>query len=72
MLLYISSRKGIMFDFTLKNICRLISFKMNNIKNCTNMVAPTSGNLNKMGAFYSLARATATKLSMLNTSSHLR
>ena len=69
-LLYISSREGILFAFTLTNTCCLISFKINNITNCTNMVAPTSSNLKKMGAFYLLARAAVPKLSILHTYSH--
>ena len=51
-LLYISAGHGIWYALTLTNELQLVHFKMENITNRTDLVAPTKGLLKGPGAFY--------------------
>ena len=60
-LLYISTRQEKRYALTLTNEFRLVQFKMQDITNRTNLVAPNKGHLKCSGAFYPSSRTRGLK-----------
>ena len=60
-LLYISTREEIRYALTLTNEVRLVQFKMQDITNRTNLVAPNKGDLKGSGAFYPSSKQRGSK-----------
>ena len=60
-LLYISTGQGIRYALTLTNELRLVQFKMQDITNRTDLVAPNKGHLKGSGAFHPSSKSRGIK-----------